>query len=231
MDNDNHLSGSERVYASAGNEPLVTLLNHTVERVLDIGCGTGGNAVLIKSLYPDSKIYGITHSTSEADIARHYMNHCWVADIECELPLDLEAERFDTLIFSHVLEHMRDPAMVLSRFVNLLEQGGQVLIAVPNILSWRMRTQFLLGNFEYQSGGVLDETHLRFFTYFSIDQLLLSPIPELELVNKTASGNVPLWLLRRYVFPERWSNRIDEWGCKHWPNLFGWQIVLKAVKK
>lgn len=221
----------ERVYANAGNEPLIGLLKLPVQRVLDIGCGSGGNAQLIKIHFSQSEIFGITHSNAEADVARHYMNHCWIADIESKLPANLADEKFDVLVFSHVLEHLRDPAIDLARFVHLLKQGGQVLIAVPNVLSWRMRIQFLFGKFEYASGGVLDDTHLRFFTYFTADKLLISQIPELELVSKTTTGSVPLWLLRRHIFTKSLSNKIDEWGCSRWPNLFGGQILIRAIKK
>jgi hypothetical protein len=120
---------------------------------------------------------------------------------------------------------------VLAKLVSLLREGGQVLIAVPNVLSWRMRLQFLFGRFEYQSDGVLDDTHLRFFTYFTADKFLLSGISNFEVSSKTATGSVPLWWLRRYLLPKSWCDRIDRWGCRHWPNLFGGQILIKAVKK
>jgi SAM-dependent methyltransferase len=223
--------GEGRVYAAAGNRPLIHLLSARTHRVLDIGCGTGGNAALTKSRFPHSEVYGVTHSVAEAEAAGQYMRHCWIADIEGQHPSDLADERFDTQIFSHVLEHLRDPADVLARFGKLLAAGGQILIAVPNVLSWRMRIRFLLGDFEYEAGGVLDDTHLRFFTYFTADRMLLSKAPELELASKTASGNVPLWLWRRHILPIGWSHKIDEWGCQRWPNLFGDQILIRAIKR
>ena len=106
-----------------------------------------------------------------------------------------------------------------------------MLIAVPNVLSWRMRLQFLQGNFEYESTGVLDDTHLRFFTYFTADQYLLAKSPDLQVSTKTVSGSVPLWWLRRHILPQRWSERIDQWGCRHWPNLFGSQVLIKVMKR
>jgi 2-polyprenyl-3-methyl-5-hydroxy-6-metoxy-1,4-benzoquinol methylase len=220
----------ERVYSNQGNPPLIDLLGKGCNRLLDIGCGAGDNAALVKSRYTECEIFGITHSAAEAELARRHMTRCWVFNIESELPDELAYQPFDVLIFSHVLEHFRDPAVVLARFSRLLRSGGQVLIAVPNVLSWRMRIQFLLGRFEYESAGVLDDTHLRFFTYFTADQYLLSKSPDLELATKAANGSVPLWLLRRYVFPRRWTEYIDQWGCRHWPNLFGGQVLIRAVK-
>ena len=221
----------ERVYCNAGNPPLINLLDKGCFKLLDIGCGAGDNAVLIKSAHYECNVYGITYSNAEADLAQNSMVKCWVFDIEGRLSPDLADQHFDCLVFSHVLEHLRDPAEVLARFSRLLRKGGQVLIAVPNVLSWRMRLQFLMGNFTYESAGVLDDTHLRFFTYFTADQYLLSLSPDLEVTYKSADGSVPLWWLRRYVFPRAWSERIDKWGCQYWPNLFGGQVLISAVKR
>jgi hypothetical protein len=130
-----------------------------------------------------------------------------------------------------VLEHLRDPAAVLAHFTLLLRKDGEILIAVPNVLSWRNRLQFLGGDFEYESEGALDDTHLRFFTYFTADKFLLSKSPCLELAHKTVSGSVPLWWLRRYVFPRRLTEYFDRWGCRHLPNLFGGQVLIRAIKQ
>jgi SAM-dependent methyltransferase len=222
-------NNTERVYKNVGNAPLLALLDGHVRRVLDVGCGSGDNAALLKSRYPGCEIFGITYSAAEAQIARRTMTACWVADIEAGLPAEIAAMQFDTLIFSHVLEHLRDPGVILSRFTGLLENGGAAIIAVPNALSYATRLQFLRGDFEYQSDGVLDDTHLRFFTYWTADRYLLGQCSQLKLVSKSVTGSVPLWLLRRYVLPKRWSAYLDALGCRFWPNLFGDQVLIKAV--
>ena len=84
----------DRIYANAGNPPLLNLLDGSPQRVLDIGCGAGNNAALIRTMYPDCKVFGITHSTSEADFARRYVEVCWVFDIENEFPEDLMCQTF-----------------------------------------------------------------------------------------------------------------------------------------
>lgn len=222
---------SDRVYGGEVNVPLVDLLHGNCGRILDVGCGAGDNAALIKSRNSDCEVFGITHSATEATRAQAHMAKCWLADIEGDLPEDLGNQLFDVLVFSHVLEHLRRPDEILARFSRLLHRGGQVLIAVPNILSWRMRVQFLRGDFKYIPGGVLDDTHLRFFTYFTADQCLLAECSDLELIEKVVTGNIPLWWLRRHVFPKVWSEGLDRWGCRHWPNLIGHQILMRAVKR
>jgi 2-polyprenyl-3-methyl-5-hydroxy-6-metoxy-1,4-benzoquinol methylase len=222
--------GPERVYRNQGNAPLLAMLDHNPEVILDVGCGAGDNGRLLRSMYPQCRIHGITHSSSEAAIARQWMTKCWIFDIEGSIPDELRSLRFDAIIFSHVLEHLRDPAAALRDFSAMLVPGGRAVIAVPNTLSWPTRWRFLRGRFEYTANGVLDETHLRFFTYLTADRYLLSKAPTLQLASKGATGNVPLWWLRRYVLPRSWSRAIDVLGCRLWPNLFGDQVLLKAVR-
>jgi SAM-dependent methyltransferase len=230
-DEQRSLSLAERVYQNLGNPGVMELLDRNCNRVLDVGCGAGDNAALLNSMLPRCEVFGITHSAAEADLARKYMVDCLVGDIENEIPAELRDLTFDAILFSHVLEHLRHPATVVARFSPLLRKGGQVIIAVPNVLSAPMRLRFLTGNFEYNpAGGVLDDTHLRFYTYFTADRYLLSSSPDLQLTHKVADGHIPLPLLRGRLIPASVGKRIDRWGCRHWPNLFADQIVLAAVK-
>jgi 2-polyprenyl-3-methyl-5-hydroxy-6-metoxy-1,4-benzoquinol methylase len=218
-----------RIYKNEGNAPVVALLDADVRRVLDVGCGAGDNAELIRSRFPDCEVHGVTHSEAECIIAKRRMASCSVWDIENGIPGDVASMRFDAIMFSHVLEHVRNPDVVLASFTTLLKIGGAVIIAVPNTLSWSMRWRFLRGDFEYRSDGVLDETHLRFFTYQTADKYLLRGNPTLVPVCKAVTGSVPLWWLRRYLLPRGLSEAIDRWGCRRWPNLFGGQILLKCI--
>jgi 2-polyprenyl-3-methyl-5-hydroxy-6-metoxy-1,4-benzoquinol methylase len=218
-----------RVYANAGNPALLALLDPSARRVLDVGCGAGDNAARLRAR--GCEVHGITHSLAEAALASPHLAQSWVFDIERAWPAELELERFDALLFSHVLEHLREPSQVLARFCRLLRSGGSVLIAVPNVLGWRQRLSFLAGRFEYTQSGVLDSTHLRFFTFDSADSLLLADAPELRLELKRVTGSVPLWWLRRRLLSPALSAAIDRLGCRLRPNLFGAEILLKASKR
>ncbi|MGH8433931.1 MAG: hypothetical protein ACRERX_05525, partial [Pseudomonas sp.] len=63
------------------------------------------------------------------------------------------------------------------------------------------------------------------------DKYLLSKSSSLVLSRKFSTGSVPLWFLRRYVLPKLWSESLDRWGCRNWPNLFGGQVLIEAIKK
>jgi len=220
----------ERVYKNNGNRPLVSLIEGEELRILDVGCGSGDNAALIRSRFPRCEVDGITHSQAEAELARVHLRDCWVFDIEGQVPDSVRTRSYDVLIFSHVLEHLREPAAIVSAFTRLLRTNGTLLIAVPNILSWRMRANFLSGDFTYTETGTLDVTHLRFFTYHTADRFLLAQSSDLVMQSKIADGSFPLWWLRRYLLPQPAACWIDSWACRRWPNLFGDQVLIKAQK-
>jgi 2-polyprenyl-3-methyl-5-hydroxy-6-metoxy-1,4-benzoquinol methylase len=217
------------IYRNSGNAPLIDLLDEGARQILDVGCGAGDNAALIRSRFPDCEVHGVTLSAAEREIARHRMSSCEVWDIEGDIPSELSGVRFDAIIFSHVLEHLRSPEAVVAKFAHLLRPGGSVIVAVPNAVSWTTRWQILRGDFEYQSEGVLDRTHLRFFTYHTADKYLISGCLNLRLVAKNVTGNVPLWILRRHLLPRRACEFVDAVACRIWPNLFGSQVLLKAI--
>lgn len=227
---DSHFSGG-RVYSNGGNRDVTALLDATCRKILDVGCGAGDNARIIKKIHPACSVSGVTYSPGEAAIAKNHMEECWIFDIEGDIPDAMAGEAYDTIMFSHVLEHMRNPASVLARFTRLLAPGGTVLIAVPNILFWRQRLQFLFGNFRYESAGAMDDTHLRFFTYFTADEYLLAQASDLRVLYKGVSGSFPLWVLRRFLLPVAWCKRVDDWFARCWPNLFGGQVLIKARKE
>lgn len=130
-------------------------------RVLDVGCGSGllGEKVKAKGNY----VTGIDISRVAIEIAKEKIDEAILLDIEEELP-SLPPRSFDVITFSDILEHLYNPLKVLSEYKMLLKENGYIIISVPNVANWKIRKDlFLKGKFEYQSTGILDETHIRFF--------------------------------------------------------------------
>jgi SAM-dependent methyltransferase len=213
-------------YSDSGNSCVAEQISPHAGHVLDIGCGCGDTARLIKARVPGISIEGITHNPIEAKAAERVLDRVYVFDIEADIPLTLP-KNFDVLLFSHVLEHMRDPPRVVKRFASHLVQGGTIVIAVPNVLEWRTRMRFLRGDWSYAEHGILDRTHLKFFTYRSAEgELLGDANSNLILERKLGDGAVPLGPLRRIGRTTGLASITDRLGVRLCPNLFAQQIVL-----
>jgi len=168
----------DRYYENQGLPELVTLIAPTERRVLDIGCGAGGNLRLLSARGYDP--VGVTLSLSEARACREQGFDCHVADLSVGLPFGAGA--FDAVILSHVLEHMPWPEAALAAALANVRSGGGVYVAVPNALFLPERLRFLRGQFRYTETGIMDRTHLRFFDFASVRRLL-------EVVGVTVTGS------------------------------------------
>ena len=138
--------------------------------VLDVGTATGYvPKVLVRR---GCRVTGIELNTEAARQAEEHCERIIVGDVE-SLDLDeaLGEERFDVILFGDVLEHLKDPLEVLRRFKKFLKPEGYAVASVPNIAHGSVRLALMQGNFQYRPLGLLDSTHLRFFTRESMEQL------------------------------------------------------------
>ena len=157
-------------YAEEVNYELARVLGRP-RTALDVGCGRGQNGALAKA--KGARVTGIENWPASVAAARERLDEVVDADIESdEAARALGNRKFDTVIFGDVLEHTRDPRAVLERFLPFVEDGGHVLVSLPNVAAWPVRLQLLAGRFEYAKKGILDETHLRFFTRESATRLV-----------------------------------------------------------
>lgn len=218
-------------YVNAGNPLVLSMVPAGIRRVLDVGCGGGDNARHLRAMHPGIAVVGLTHSAEEAAIAAPHMDAVHVIDLERGLSDAAMADwgaPFDLLLFSHVLEHLIDPVAVLRRCLTRLEPGGYVLIAVPNVLEWRTRMHFLRGHFVYADHGILDRTHMRFFTYHTAPAELIAPVEGLNLLDRRGRGSAPLGPLRRFGAARGLCTALDQAGVTRWPNFCSRETVMLA---
>jgi SAM-dependent methyltransferase len=136
--------------------------------ILDVGTADGYLGELLKA--KGHRVIGVEHDERLAFKARPHYDQLHVCDIE-EFDFPYRHE-FDVILFADVLEHLRDPAVVLRRSLASLKPTGEILISVPNIANWIIRIGLLFGQFNYSDRGILDRTHLRFFTLATLRKLL-----------------------------------------------------------
>jgi 2-polyprenyl-3-methyl-5-hydroxy-6-metoxy-1,4-benzoquinol methylase len=142
--------------------------------VLEIGCATGYMSDVLAQR-KRCRVTGIELDPTAAAEASAYCDRVVVGDIETlDLVEHLGDERFDAVLFADVLEHLREPATVLGRVRPFVAEGGAVVASIPNIAHISVRLALLGGEFRYRELGLLDDTHLRFFTRESIVDLFES---------------------------------------------------------
>jgi GT2 family glycosyltransferase/SAM-dependent methyltransferase len=161
-------------YHDHPRKELLALLERPPLRVLDVGCATGATGELIKTAWPDSHVTGIELNRAAAALA--------VARIDKVIGEKLEDIDFaahgipngsiDTLLLADVLEHLYDPWGALVRLRPLLSEDAQVLVSLPNARNLWLLNELAGGRFPYAPEGLLDITHIRWFTRAEMEKML-----------------------------------------------------------
>jgi O-antigen biosynthesis protein len=140
------------------------------KRVLDVGCATGDLARVLAE-----RGCGVTGIEIDPEAARHAEKLCErvvVGDVEdLDLSEMLRDEAFDVIVFGDTLEHFKNPLRTLDRLKPFLRSEGYMVASIPNVAHGSVRLALMQGKFRYSSLGLLDNTHLRFFTRDSVEQL------------------------------------------------------------
>ncbi|MDD2846532.1 MAG: methyltransferase domain-containing protein, partial [Rhodoferax sp.] len=140
--------------------------------VLDLGCGSGALGQYVLETKGCS-VDGVTLSEAEAAHARPHYRRVVVDNLEsCDLLATFAGQRYDVIVCADVLEHLSRPEHVLAACRELLAPEGRLLISVPNVGYCGLIAELLLGEFRYREEGLLDRTHLRFFTRQSLTRFL-----------------------------------------------------------
>ena len=138
--------------------------------VLEAGCACGLNFIKIKNHVPDIECTGIELNKHSAAIAKLFAN-VYAMDLE-NFERPEWHDKFDIIVMGDILEHLKDPWQAVRNMFRLQSPGGEILISVPNIMHFSIFNQMFHGYWEYEDAGILDRTHLRFFTKKTAQRLL-----------------------------------------------------------
>lgn len=138
-------------------------------RILEVGCACGGTLLQIKNRYKHVQLYGIELNPHAAEDAKSFAQTL-VTDIE-STKLSYPQEFFDYIILADVLEQLRDPWAILKQLYKHLAPDGKILASIPNVMHFSVIRNLLHGRWIYTNAGILDKTHLRFFTLCEINEL------------------------------------------------------------
>jgi len=175
MSKPSHASSFNQAYV--GPRPdILALMPPNPQRVLDVGCSDGTLGESIKQHWPKCQVVGMELTQDMGTAAKQKLDQVLIGDIEASAALEpIALERFDTIIFADVLEHLRDPWLMLRKTRPLLSTGGVVITSIPNVR--HIDTIYNLvfrGEWPYRDRGIHDRTHLRFFTRKNIQAMFES---------------------------------------------------------
>jgi 2-polyprenyl-3-methyl-5-hydroxy-6-metoxy-1,4-benzoquinol methylase len=168
------------------NVPLLDAIPASAATVLEIGCGQGALGAAFKTRQPECRYLGVEIHPLSAEIAATRLDQVWCGAVE-QVDLQALAGRVDCLVYGDVLEHLVDPWGVLKAHRLLLADGGSVVASIPNVQNWALLHHLLQGHWTYMDHGILDDTHLRFFTLNSIVALFA----QADLQIRSAVGLIP----------------------------------------
>ncbi len=165
------------------NRDVYQVIPKNIKKIIEIGTGSGSLAQQIKYENPNINYIGVEIFDEYFKMSSEFCSKMYLENME-DASGELLREFIDTdvVIFADVLEHFKNPWNVLTRIGNWMPAASKIIACIPNIQHWSVQMQILAGDFEYQETGILDKTHLRFFTRKTIINLFEKTNFEIEKI-------------------------------------------------
>lgn len=161
----------DRDYFSNIRWNIIDLIPEGNHRILDIGCGDGGTLKKLKELGKANEIFGIELNEDIAKKLSQDLDEIVIGDVESIEPTFNE-KYFDYILFGDSLEHLINPDKVLNKYKKLLKDDGFIIASIPNIKYFIIISKLIIfDEFKYVDAGILDRSHLRFFTKREIKRM------------------------------------------------------------
>jgi 2-polyprenyl-3-methyl-5-hydroxy-6-metoxy-1,4-benzoquinol methylase len=152
---------------------LRALVPIEARRVLDVGCGGGALGATLKAERPGCEVVGLEGFPEAAARARGRLDDVLCLDLDSLEALPPDAGKFDALVFGDVLEHLRDPLRLLRTLLPALADDGVLVLSIPNVKHWTVLYPLLVKDrWTYEDAGLLDRTHVHFFTGATVAEML-----------------------------------------------------------
>ena len=185
----------EARYSSNPRLDLLSLIDHKVVCALELGCGAGATGKVLKKKYPLVHLVGVEGDRVTAMKAQDVFDTIHIADLNSLdfSMLGWRREMFDLVIAGDVLEHIINPWFLLEQLRFYLKSDCRLLVSLPNIANATIISNLAAGRWEYESEGLLDVTHLRFFTRTTAIRLLTETSYTIEKMARTIDARVSEW--------------------------------------
>lgn len=214
-------------FEGSSHRILIELIRRHARRggvLLDLGAAGGELGSAVRDHF--ERTIGFEYNVDCVGQLAGRFDQIVIADLEKvkSLPRNVRA-----IVLADVIEHLRDPAAALKLVRGALADDGHMFVSVPNIANITVRLGLLFGVFEYRDRGILDFTHLRFYTMRTIKREVENAGFHIEEIR---GSSVPLRLIAGKYTPEfllRIGERLLTWLTRLWRGLFAYQIILVAV--
>lgn len=197
------MTGADKMrqgYHDLVRREILERVSPTAKFILDLGCGAGNLGAALKKRQKCT-VHGIELSKGAAEYAAKNLDHIWCDNLNRFDPTFVK-QKYDTLIFADILEHLISPWRVLKRFTQVLTDDGIVIASIPNVAHPWIQGNLKKGVFRYEPSGILDITHLRFFTKTSIFQLFYTAGLKIVNIRAHPSEKNPIQYLLTAVKPK-----------------------------
>jgi 2-polyprenyl-3-methyl-5-hydroxy-6-metoxy-1,4-benzoquinol methylase len=192
------------------------------KRILELGVG---DASLTKRMAEvGAFVDGVEIDSEAAALASPYCKNVYVGDLD-EIDRIVADAEYDMVIAADVLEHLKDPEFVLSKLKKYLKRGGFLVVSLPNTANLYVRLNLLWGRFPYYRKGLLDRTHLHFFTLKTAETMLWKTGWR---VDEKAVSAIPLPVVFPFVLkaPFRWGLRVFHGMTRAMKGLLAYQGIF-----
>lgn len=223
--------------------PAVVRLVGSGHTVLDLGCSSGALAEALTRAR--NRVTGVDNDAAAIEVAKARAERALVHDLTDAAGLaSALGTRYDRIVLADVLEHLPHPERLLDALHPLLAPGGHLIASLPNVAAWTVRLALLFGRFEYAESGIMDRTHLRWFTRSSARRLLTDAGYEVLRRDLTPHLTRALWHALRppsasldpgavldspaYRFYARWVDPVETLIARLCPGLLACQFVFEA---
>jgi len=154
------------------NEHVLALIPKDARKIIEIGCSWGSIAREYKKINKNCHYIGCEIVPSFAQRAKLFCDDVQILDLDAVEPqFFVENSDRDTWIFADVLEHLRDPWQLIGNIRRVIPKDGCIIACIPNAQHWSVIARLVTGNFRYTDQGLMDRTHIRWFTRKTIIEM------------------------------------------------------------
>ena len=196
-------------------------------KILDVGCSKGFIAQSLQ--HYNFEFYGIEYNKEDAKEAKKYYKEIKILDLDREKP-NYSRNSFDIIVMADIIEHLKDSLGIVKYFTKFLKKDGIMAISTANVANIYVRLKLLAGNFDYQERGIMDKTHLRFFTLKAFRKLAKEA--KLKIIKEDFTP-IPLPMVHEKFQEGKILNllhKLNYRAMKLTPKLLSFQLILYCRK-